>query len=112
MSDVSLEPAAGLDALSLDGLSTDEEESNDGFGGSGTVIRVKDLADLGTARKISTARSSVAGGGIFSRPDPRTGREGLAWTSEMEKIFRDHCEASLKDCVELTKRTGSGAMKR
>jgi hypothetical protein len=111
MSDVSLEPAVGLDALSLDGLSTDEE-SNDGFGGSGTVIRVKDLADLGTARKISTARASVAGGGIFSRPDPRTGREGLTWTSEMEKIFREHCEASLKDCVELTKRTGSGAMKQ
>jgi hypothetical protein len=110
MSDVSLEPTAGLDGLSLDGLSTDEAESNDGgFGASGTVIRVK---DLGTARKTSTLRSSLAGGGIFSRPDPRTGREGLTWTSEMEKIFREHCEASLKDCVELTKRTGSGAMKQ
>lgn len=102
-SDVSLGP----------GAYTDEEESAEeaGFGGSGTVIRVKE-SDLGTARKIGTARQSVAGGGIFSRPDPRTSREGLTWTPQMEKIFRDHCEASLKDCVELTKRTGSGAMKR
>jgi hypothetical protein len=102
-SDVSLGP----------GAYTDEEESAEeaGFGGSGTVIRVKE-SDLGTARKISTARQSVAGGGIFSRPDPRTSRERLTWTPQMEKIFRDHCEASLKDCVELTKRTGSGAMKR
>jgi hypothetical protein len=101
MSDVSLGPTSF----------TDEEESTEEglFGSSGTVIRVK---DQGTARRISTARGGVAAGGIFSRPDPRTGREGLNWTSEMEKIFREHCEASLKDCVELTKRTGSGAMKR
>jgi hypothetical protein len=102
MSDISLGPTGF----------TDEEESTEetGFGGTGTVIR---NTDHGTGRKISTARQcSLAAGGIFSRPDPRTGREGLNWTSEMEKIFRDHCEASLKSCVELTKRTGSGAMKR
>jgi hypothetical protein len=101
MSDISLGPP---------GFTDEEELSNDEgiFGSSGTVIRVSE----GTARKISTARGSVAGGGIFSRPDPRTGREGLTWTSEMEKIFREHFEASLKQCVELTKRTGSGAMKR
>jgi hypothetical protein len=101
MSDVSLGPT---------GFTDEEESTEEGlFGSSGTVIRVK---DQGTARRISTARGGVAAGGIFSRPDPRTGREGLNWTSEMEKIFREHCEASLKDCVELTKRTGSGPMKR
>jgi hypothetical protein len=96
---------------------TDDDESNEelGFGdfgdGTGTVIRIND----GTAGKISTLdkiKGGAAGGGILSRADPRTNRESLLWTSEMEKIFRDHCEASLKQCVELTKRTGSGAMKR
>jgi hypothetical protein len=103
MSDVSLGPPGVL--------STDEDESADEgvFGSSGTVVRNN---ERGTKGKISTARSSLAGGGTFSRPDPRTGREGLTWTSELEKIFRQHCEASLKRCVELTKSTGSGAMKR
>jgi len=43
-------------------------------------------------------RTHIEVGGIFSRLD-RSGRETLAWTAEMERIFRDHCEASLQRCV-------------
>jgi len=75
----------------------DDEEFMGGAGG--TVVRLKPEEESGTVVRISTAvRTHIEVGGIFSRLD-RSGRETLAWTAEMERIFRDHCEASLQRCV-------------
>jgi len=82
---------------------TDEDHSGDEWmgAGGGTVIRITndERTGTGTGRRISTASGMRAGGGIFSRPEPRTGRETLSWTPEMEKIFRDHSEGLIADCV-------------